>query len=86
MSQDLVTVYVSGDVYMVGLVKSMLEGEEIPYLVKNENLQSLFGYGVIGAGYNPILGPPEVQVPKELEELALEVLKPVLDGSPIEDD
>jgi Putative prokaryotic signal transducing protein len=86
MSQDLVTIYVPGDICMVGLVKSMLESEGIPCLVKNEGLQSVFGYGIIGAGYNPILGPMEVQVPRELEELALEVLRPVLDGSPIEDD
>ena len=56
------------------MVKSILDDAEIPYLVKGEAIQNLFGIGVIGTGYNLIAGPVEIQVGRQDESKARELL------------
>jgi hypothetical protein len=71
---DLITIFESGNQPIIALVKSILDHAEIPYLVKGENLQNLFGLGVIGTGFNLIAGPVEIQVRREDETAARELL------------
>ncbi len=40
-------------------------------------LQNLFGWGSIGAGFNAVIGPIRLQVLKEDEKVARELLKDV---------
>ena len=75
--ERLVSVYKSGNEALVLVVKSLLDEAEIPYLVKGEGLQGLFGVGVIGVGFNPITGPVEFQVMPEDEEYVRELIKEV---------
>ena len=52
----------------------MLDAAEIAYAVKGENLQNLFGGGVIGTGFNVLVGPVQIQVRREDEAEARSVL------------
>lgn len=72
---ELVLVYQSGDMGRVMLAKSFLESAEIPYIVKNEEEQALFGWGTIPFGYNLLIGPMEIRVHRKDVEAALEILK-----------
>jgi hypothetical protein len=58
-------------------VKSIRDGAEIPFLVKGEDIQNLFGLGVIGTGFNLIAGPLEIQVSREDEPAARELLSEI---------
>jgi hypothetical protein len=55
----------TGDAALVALAKSLLEGEEIEYLVRSEGVQDLFGAGRIGTGFSIIAGPVEFAVRDE---------------------
>jgi hypothetical protein len=46
----------------VMFLKLCLDGEGIPYMVKNEHVQNLFALGALG-GYNYLTGPVEFWVP-----------------------
>lgn len=59
---ELVTVMSVRDLGELLIAKSLLESEGIRYLAKGEGLQSLFGYGSIGAGFNFVTGPIKIQV------------------------
>lgn len=52
---ELVTVLTCRDIGVIALAKSLLQDEGIPFLVKNEVTQGMFG-GM------PLLGPVEFQV------------------------
>ena len=56
-------------------LKDTLGKANIKYIAKNEGVQDLFGVGRIGTGYNPIIGPTEIQVAKDDEQAAKDVLK-----------
>ncbi len=56
------------------LLKHHLEAEEIPFFIRNEQVQSLFGTGFSG-GINPAMGAFEIYVPKEILEDARKVLE-----------
>jgi len=71
---ELVTVLETGDQSQVAVAKSMLEGAGIPCIARNERLQNLFGWGSIGTGYNVAMGPIRLQVRRENEEAAKELL------------
>ena len=71
---DLITVFESGNQGVIALVKSILDSTEIPFLAKGENIQNLFGLGVIGTGFNLISGPVQIQVSREDESTARELL------------
>jgi len=70
----MVTVYVPGDEGERMAVVSLLEGSGIPCYSKNANVQTLFGAGAIGMGYNVAAGKVHIQVIQEDETRAKEVL------------
>jgi len=71
---ELVTVFATGNPALLAMAKSILDHAEILYLAKGEGLQNLFGAGSIG-GYNPALGPVELQVNVQDENEARELLE-----------
>ena len=79
---ELTTVLETGDQSLVAVVKSMFDDAGIPCVARNERLQNLFGWGSIGTGFNAAMGPIRVQVLKEDEETAKELLK----GVPVSQD
>ena len=76
MSDDveLVPVLATGDMAVIALAKSLLEGEAIDYFVKGEGLQDLFGLGRM-TGYSFAMGPAEFWVRADDEARARELLK-----------
>lgn len=84
--ENLVTVFKSGNEALISLVKSILDEANIKYLVKGENVKDLFGFGVIGTGYNPLTGPVEIQVLEENVAYASELLKNISENPPEEID
>jgi hypothetical protein len=79
-SEKLVTVYKTGHQGVIALIKSILDEAEVKYYAKGEDIQNLFGVGVIGTGYNPLTGPVEIQVLEEDAEYAKELLKDVTEA------
>lgn len=71
---DPVTVFTSRNPALFPVARSILEGEEVPFFVRGEELQDLFGIGRLGLGFNPIVGPVEIQVPAADAERARELL------------
>ena len=71
---ELVTVLETGDQSLVAVAKSVLDGAGIPCIVRNERLQNLFGWGAIGTGYNAAMGPIRLQVLREDERVAKQLL------------
>lgn len=72
--ETLVSVLETGDLSLLTRARSLLEGEGIPYGMDGEGLQNLFGAGMIGLGYNQIVGPPHLRVREEDEARARELL------------
>ena len=70
---ELVTIFESSERGIIALAKSILEDAGIKYFPKGEGLQDLFGFGRVG-GYNILVGPVEIQVRKDDEEVAKEIL------------
>jgi hypothetical protein len=78
MEEDLshwVTVWATGNPALIAIAESILEDAGIQYIVKREGLQDLFGLGRLGTGFNPIVGPIEIQVRRSDEEEARELLE-----------
>ncbi len=71
---ELVPVFETGDAGLTALVKSILEGEGIDYLVRGEGVQDLLGAGRLSAGFNYLTGPARFMVRKADEERARELL------------
>jgi len=71
---DIVTVFETGNAALVAVAKSLLDGADIAYNVKNENLQNLIGGGVIGTGFNLVVGPVQIQVKRENVDAARALL------------
>ncbi|MHB1128082.1 MAG: putative signal transducing protein [Bacillota bacterium] len=70
---ELVTIYETGNPVLIAIIKSILDDAAIRYLAKGEGLQNLFALGAIGG--NPLIGPVKIQVNREDEEIARELLK-----------
>ena len=68
---ELVTILEAHDPGLLAVVKSLLDGAGIPFLVKGERLQNLF----IPGGPGGIVGPAEVQVSPKDAEAARELLE-----------
>jgi hypothetical protein len=64
----------TADAGLIPLAKSLLEGEEIEYFVRGENIQDLFGARRLG-GYNYVTGPAEFWVNAEDAERARTLLE-----------
>jgi len=71
---QLVTVLTTGHEGLIALARSLLDAAGIPYTLKGESLQDLFALGRIGSGFNPVVGPVEIQVNQEDERKAKELL------------
>jgi hypothetical protein len=71
------------DPAILAVAKSLLEEAGVPFFIKNEGTQSLFGGGQMGTGYNVFTGPPVLMVePSRLDEVR-ELLEPLLrEGGP----
>lgn len=78
---ELVTVYETGNVAIVAIVKSLLDDGNIQYCVQGEHLQNLSAVGSIGFGYNVVVGPIQIQVDKSDVNLATELLKNVQESA-----
>jgi hypothetical protein len=74
-NQIAVTVFSSGNEALVAVAKSLLDDAGIEYIVRNEETQNLVGFGVLGTGYNPVIGPTVIQVLESKEEEAKKVLE-----------
>ena len=77
--ESVVTVFSTGNEAVIAVVKSILDEANIRYLVNGENVENLFGLGVLGTGFNPVTGPVEFQVMPEDVKYAKELLKDVKD-------
>jgi hypothetical protein len=71
----LVRVLATGDAGLIAFAKSLLEGEDIDYLVRGDGLQDLFGVGRIFGGFSYAVGPAEFWVRADDEDRALALLK-----------
>ena len=58
---ELVPVFAAGNAALVAVAKSLLEGEEIDYMVRSENVQNLVGLGQ-ATGFSYAMGPVEFWV------------------------
>ena len=74
---EFVPVCALHDVSMIPLVTSLLQSANIRFFIKNERDQHLYGSGVLGAGHNPISGPPVVMVEPAGAEAAAELLRAI---------
>jgi hypothetical protein len=59
---ELVEIFSTGDAGLIAVVKSILEGEGIDYLVRGEGVQDLLGAGRLSAGFNYVTGPARFMV------------------------
>jgi hypothetical protein len=71
----LTTVFSAGDPALIALAKSLLDSEEIDYVVRGEGVQDLFGWGRVGSGFNVITGPARFEVREEDGPRARELLR-----------
>ena len=83
--EKLVTIFATGNHGIIALAKSILDDAGIQYYAKNERAEDLIGIGVIGTGFNPIIGPIELQVLEENAAEAKDLLKDLSEGQ-VEDE
>lgn len=67
-----VAVLETADVPALSLARSLLQAAEIPYRVKSDTIQDIFGIGRVV--YNPAVSMPVVMVPQSHGESAAELL------------
>jgi hypothetical protein len=77
---NFVTVYETGDPTYIAFAKSFFESEGTKYYVKGEGLQDLFAGGRLGTGFNPVIGPVEIQVDEKDVEKAKDLLRQIEQG------
>jgi len=69
-----VTVFISGDLGVLAIAKSILESEGIKYSVSGEIFQSILGVGVQGGIFGNKGTAAQIQVMPEDAEIATELL------------
>ena len=72
---DLVGIFQAGEPGLVALVRPVLEGSDIQFVVKGEDLQDLFGLGRLYGGFKSVVGAVEFQVRRSDLEVASALLK-----------
>ena len=72
---ELVPVFSTPDQGRVALAKSLLEGEQIDYMVRGEGVQDLLAWGRALTGFNPVVGPVDFLVRAEDAARARELLR-----------
>lgn len=75
-----VTVYETGDPAFIAFAKSILQSESIKYFIRGEGIQDLFAGGRLGTGFNPVIGPVEIQVDEKDVEKAKDLLSQIEQG------
>ena len=55
---QLVPLFQTSDASLIALAKSLLDAEQVDYLVRGEGVQDLFGFGRFATGFNPITEAP----------------------------
>jgi hypothetical protein len=75
-----VTVHETGDPAFIAFAKSVLESENIRYFFKGEGIQDLFAGGRLGTGFNPVIGPVQIQVDEKDAEKVKELLNQIEAG------
>jgi antitoxin component YwqK of YwqJK toxin-antitoxin module len=75
-----VTVYETGDPAFIAFAKSILQSEGIKYFIRGEGIQDLFAGGRLGTGFNPVIGPVEIQVDEKDVEKAKDLLRQIEQG------
>ena len=71
---ELVAVFESQDQSQLLVAKSVLDSANIKFYATGEQAQNLFGMGVLGTGFNIIVGPVVIKVEKEDAEDAKRML------------
>jgi hypothetical protein len=74
--EELVAVFSSVDKAAIAVAKMVLDGAGIEYMVQNEKIADLFGYGMLGSGFEPV-GSVLIQVAEKNAETAGELLREV---------
>jgi hypothetical protein len=59
---------------MLPVVESLLQANDIPFVVTDEVSQDFMSWGRLIAGYSPVAGPPVVRVPADHAEAARELI------------
>jgi len=72
-----VTVCEAGDSAFISFAKSILDSEGIKYFFKGEGVQDLFAGGRLGTGFNPVVGPVQIQVDQNDAEYAKQLLQQI---------
>jgi len=72
---ELVTVLTTDNPIQLALARSMLEDEGIPSQVKGEGFHNMFAWSGADVKFSPLNEPVEIQVRKEDEKDAREILK-----------
>jgi hypothetical protein len=73
----LVRLFATGDVGLIAIANSLLEGEKIDFFVRGDGLQDLFGLGRT-TGYSFAMGPAEFWVREEDAENARALLQDLI--------
>jgi hypothetical protein len=76
---ELVTVLATSDAALIAVAKSLLDAAEIPFAVRGEGVQDLFGAGRFPGNINVPVGPVEFQVGAQDKEDALVILENLAD-------
>jgi hypothetical protein len=71
---ELVPVFRTADQGRIVLAKSLLESEQIDYMVRGETVQDLLAWGRM-TGFNPAVGPVEFVVRSDDASRARELLR-----------
>jgi hypothetical protein len=71
---EMETIYETSDLAELSLIKALFEREHIHYNARGENLQNLFGAGLLG-GFNLITGAIKIDVAKSDVEKATMILR-----------
>jgi hypothetical protein len=74
----MVKVFESSDLGKFAIAKSLLDANNIDFIVSGEGLQDIIGADRIG-GFNIITGPAQIAVPDDEAESALELLADLQD-------
>lgn len=83
MSTDnLIAIYESGSPGRLAVAKSLLEAAGISYIVQNELIQDLCGYGRMWTGYNYIFGTVKIRVKPEDANHAQDLLSDMPSSEP----
>ena len=74
MQNNLIKIYLAKDQMDAEIKKTLLESFGIKVLIKNADVQSVFGVGNMGTGYNLAMGAVQLWVWEKDKEKAMEIL------------